>query len=652
VALPAPNLDDRGYADLVDDAVRLVRVSCPGWTDEHPSDPGVTLIEAFAFLVDQLIFRLNQVPDRLHVKFLDLIGVRMFPPTPARADITFWLSSPATAETTVPAGTQVATARSDATDPIVFTTLGEAVALPCEVTAVRVRGAEDATSTDRTAQLSAGVAVPAFGDPPADGDLLLIALDRPVPRCAVELDIECGTEGVGIDPEHPPLVWEAHDGQGWSPCRVFRDGTGGLNTAGSVVLDVPADHRTGLVDGQHGAWLRARVITPSGGAPRYSAPPVVTRVTGSTLGVSGEAINARVVRDEVLGMGEGVPGQVFRLSSGPVVTAAEEPVLEVSSTSGWQTWTRVESFAESGPADRHFVLDGTTGEVGFGPVVRLPDGDSRQHGAIPAAGAVVRMRRYAAGGGAGGNVTRGTIRTLKSSIPFVAAVENTRSARGGIDGETLEQARVRAGLTLRSRDRAVTAEDYEVLARRIAPEAARVRCVPAGVAGVTAGSVKVLVVPAASAGADGKVALSDLIPPEPLLARLADHLDRVRPLGTRLMVEPPRYRGVTVVARLIARPRVRPAAVRDDALAALARFLSPLPGGGPDGEGWPFGRGVRAGEIHALLQQVRGVDVVEDVRLFTANPVTGERGPENARIDLDPNSLVFSFDHQVRVETN
>ena len=279
MALPAPNLDDRGYADLVDDAVRLVRAHCPGWTDEHPSDPGVTLIEAFAFLADQLIFRLNQVPDRLHVKFLDLIGVRMFPPTPARADLTFWLSSPASAETAVPAGTQAATARSDAIDPIVFTTVRDAVALPCEVTAVRVRGAGDASSTDRTAQLSAGVAVPAFGDPPADGDLLLVCLDRAVPRCAVELEVDCATEGVGIDPEHPPLVWEAFDGQGWLPCRVFRDGTGGLNAAGSVVLDVPAEHRGGLVDGRHGAWLRARVVTPAGSAPRYTAPPVMRVLT-------------------------------------------------------------------------------------------------------------------------------------------------------------------------------------------------------------------------------------------------------------------------------------------------------------------------------------------------------------------------------------
>jgi hypothetical protein len=47
---------------------------------------------------------------------------------------------------------------------------------------------------------------------------------------------------------------------------------------------------------------------------------------------------------------------------------------------------------------------------------------------------------------------------------------------------------------------------------------------------------------------------------------------------------------------------------------------------------------------------VRGVELVEDIRLFTADPVTGERGPEAVRVDLEPDSLIFSYEHQLRVE--
>jgi hypothetical protein len=89
--------------------------------------------------------------------------------------------------------------------------------------------------------------------------------------------------------------------------------------------------------------------------------------------------------------------------------------------------------------------------------------------------------------------------------------------------------------------------------------------------------------------------------------------------------------------------------LRARAVDALNGYLDPIRGG-PDGDGWPFGRPVQAGEIFAVLQRVRGVDLVEDVRLFRADPRTGERGGgAEQRLDLGPNGLVFSYGHQVRV---
>ena len=82
--LPAPKLDDRNFQDLVDDAKRLIQDHCPGWTDHNVSDPGVTLIEAVAQMVDQLIYRLNRVPDLNYIRFLELIGVELRPPAASR----------------------------------------------------------------------------------------------------------------------------------------------------------------------------------------------------------------------------------------------------------------------------------------------------------------------------------------------------------------------------------------------------------------------------------------------------------------------------------------------------------------------------------------------------------------------------------------
>jgi predicted phage baseplate assembly protein len=403
-----------------------------------------------------------------------------------------------------------------------------------------------------------------------------------------------------------------------------------------------------VIDGVRAGWIRARLRELEEGEPRYSSPPVVHGLSACTVGGTAEAVNAEVVEDEVVGTCDGVPGQTFRLARGPVLGGAGAPVLAISTDDGWQEWTEVPHFAASGPDDRHYTVEPATGTVAFGPAVREEDGTLRRYGAVPTSGAVVRMVRYTVGGGQRGNVAKGEIRTLKSSIPFVAGVENRHRARNGVDGETLEEAKVRAPILLRSRSRAVTAEDYEAITREKAPELARVRCVTAGDDGVDAGSVRVLVVPAAKAERN-RISFADLVPDEDSLARVAESLDSVRLIGTRVLVEPPTYRGVTVVARLAARPRVNKARVEADALDALYGLLNPLIGG-PDGTGWPFGRAVQSGEVFAVLQRVRGVDVVEDVRLFGANPVTGERGEETRRLDIPGNSLVFSFGHQVRVE--
>ena len=68
MALPAPNLDDRKFQDIVDEAKRLIPRYCPEWTNHNLSDPGVALIELFAWMSEMVLYRLNQVPDRLYVE--------------------------------------------------------------------------------------------------------------------------------------------------------------------------------------------------------------------------------------------------------------------------------------------------------------------------------------------------------------------------------------------------------------------------------------------------------------------------------------------------------------------------------------------------------------------------------------------------------
>jgi hypothetical protein len=119
-------------------------------------------------------------------------------------------------------------------------------------------------------------------------------------------------------------------------------------------------------------------------------------------------------------------------------------------------------------------------------------------------------------------------------------------------------------------------------------------------------------------------------------------------VGARVVVTPPRYLGLTAVIRLRARLRADPEQLRQDTLDALYRYFDPLRGG-PEGDGWAFGRPILLGEVFGVAQRVDGVDLIEDARMFAADPISGQRGEAITRIDLDPDSLVFSYGHQVQV---
>jgi hypothetical protein len=79
-----PNLDDRTYEDLVQEALSLIPSYAPDWTNYNPSDPGITLIELFAYLSEMLIYRLNRVTDANQYTFLKLLNGEKWQPSPQK----------------------------------------------------------------------------------------------------------------------------------------------------------------------------------------------------------------------------------------------------------------------------------------------------------------------------------------------------------------------------------------------------------------------------------------------------------------------------------------------------------------------------------------------------------------------------------------
>jgi predicted phage baseplate assembly protein len=648
--LPAPDLDDRKFQDIVDEAKRLIPRYCPEWTNHNLSDPGVALIELFAWMSEMVLFRINQVPERLYVHFLNMVGIEPFPPSVARVDETFWLSAVLETPVIVPAGTQVMTtvgANPANIEPVVFTTSQDLVIAPPKLMAAMTTTAAGDRATDVWDGVRFDAAgVPCFASPElTPGDAFCLGFAESLAGTALRLTIGAEARGIGVDPRNPPLAWEVWNGEAWLRAQVSDDTTGGLNRGGNVVLLIPVEHELLSIGNVAAYWVRVRLLEPQPGQPTYQMSPRVRAITAATLGGTVRAEHSENVPAEVVGRSDGRAAQSFTVSHTPVLPRRDGETVRVTDSDGATEWTEVEDFTRSTEHDRHFAWDSGSGVIRFGPRVRYADGTVRQHGRIPRDGAQISVTGYRHGGGARGNVGARTLTVMRSTVPFVRGAVNLTPAGGGVDPETIAEARVRGPLSLRTGERAVTVGDYERLALEASTEVMRARCLPAGRGN---GSVRLLIVPAVRGDA-AQHAIDDFAIPPPLLRRISEHLDEHRLVGTAIEVSTPYYQGISAIALVHAGPGRPAALVRQRAMDALTRFVNPLVGG-LDGSGWPFDVDLNAAVVTQLLETVEGVERVDELLLFEYDLRTGQRlGTAKDVIRLDQHSLFLSAGHQVVV---
>lgn len=644
MSLPVPNLDDRKFQDFVDEAKRMIPSLTPEWTNHNLSDPGVALIEIFAWMSEQVIFRLNQVPDRMYVDFLNLVGVQPFPATAARARLTFWLSATPAEPVVVPLGTQVATAGDG--DHITFVTTSE-----LRIEQPQFVAAMTATADDRFTDVMAELlydrdVVTCFpSNPVAPGDAFHLGFDRSLAGQLLELTVTTASRGIGVDPENAPVIWEAWTGETWVSCTVIADATGGLNRNGVVRLVMPPEHEQLIQSGQRRFWLRLRLLESRQGQPAYQSSPTLAAVAVGSLGGSVMAEHAQSVGREFLGRSTGDPGQSFALGNRPILPRKDGEHVVVLHDGERNVFTEVRDFSRSGPSDRHVMWDPALGIIHFGPAIRYPDGHTVQHGAIPPFGAEVSVDSYMWGGGSRGNVGAGSLVALREAVPYVDKVTNIDPARGGVDPETVDEVKRRGPSTLRTGQRAVTISDYEQLTLESTPQVARALCLPPEQAW---DPVRVLVVPRVTLAPD-QLSLDDFSLSPELFGTIRDHLEERRTLGASVRVTTPFFQGLSVVARVRAATGRSPSLIRQRVVDSVYSYLSPI-SGGPNGGGWPFSMTVSSANLTAMIVELDGVAGVDELAIFELDLRNDRRlGDALDVISLDAGSLFLGRRHQVVV---
>lgn len=666
--LPLPDLDDRRFDDLVAELQARLAAQVPDMAPLAPGDPVHALVDLFAWLTEAVIYRANRIPERQRRAFLNLLQIPLRPARPARglvsldavaADGRGGLPPLVRSETALAAGS------------VAFSTVGEVQPMPLALR-IRVKRTLDAAALAAQgitlAQLRDQYGVePAAFRPVSlvpgtdaltlqgtqDGAFhLALCLPKPLGASATERvrqQIADQVLNIGLAPLadidgdlattlparelHWDLAWwpqpEAQPTvMRWLPLETL-PGAGGDSSRGgrqvgvvrlrlpreAVLLRVPA-----AIDPQWAGMGEAPPEPPADIQPtqvvcwlrlRCPAEPALT--LGHIAVNAVQVVGQGVVRDEMLGVGNGQPDQAMALAQRDIDAASLR--LEVQSATGFEAWRAVEQFAGEAPDAPVYVLDAASGDIRFGDGVR---------GRRPPANARVRAAFYRHGGGSAGNLPAGRIGALPGGR---VALRHEWPTRGGVDAETVAEAERRIPAFLQHRERAVTADDFSVLARDnpIHP-VARADAVAGFFPGASLlavrrnvpGVVSVFVLPPAP--------LAMAAAPRPRAGLLTDVHAWLAPrcvIGCELYVLAPQYVRIAVAVALEVVDPATTQTVVAQVQQALLRYLWALPPGGPRGEGWPRGRAVEINELRTQAGRVAGVEAVNGLRLFVEEAGTG-----------------------------
>ncbi len=398
--LPKPHLDDRKFNDLVEECLLRIPRYCPEWTNHNPSDPGVTLIELFAWLTDQMLFRFNQVPYRNYIAFLELLGIRLQPPTPAQTALTFYLTKAQPNSVKIPYSSEVATLRTENEPAIIFSTDRELTIgtpqikhlLTADTSEEIPQWWRDRTPPNQSWNSFEETLVFEQCEPGSCFYLVLDAPDSSIQGNVVAINIRgAAAHTTGINPDEPPRHWEAWNGFTWEPIlRVeANDKTRGFSCfsefghtpsqsvqdGADVILHLPQRLPQTEFNTIEGYWIRCVYTSPKDLQPSYSVSPKIAGLSVRAIGGTVDASQCVRIERELLGISNGKPGQTFELQGKPVLQRQRErdEVIElVLPTGEVQRWTEVLDFADSGPEDPHYTIDSMTGTVQFGPLIREP----------------------------------------------------------------------------------------------------------------------------------------------------------------------------------------------------------------------------------------------------------------------------------------
>jgi hypothetical protein len=246
------NLDDRSFAGIVEEALRLIPRYCPEWTNHNPADPGVTLIELFAWMTEMTLYRLNRVPEKTYLALLELLGLYPVPPQAARAVVCFYPAAGCKKPVLLRGGRRIAAVSGGGEGDLIFETERDLLAAPNELAACVNRCGELWTNYCSNPGFSG---FPLFEAHDTVEHILYLASPSFAYLAgghAIEISFQAAEEILCAQDEAVNyLYWEYWNGRAWTHIAASR------REDNVVRLRGPAEIAACEVNGREGFWLRA-----------------------------------------------------------------------------------------------------------------------------------------------------------------------------------------------------------------------------------------------------------------------------------------------------------------------------------------------------------------------------------------------------------
>lgn len=693
MSLTRPILDDRSYEQLRDELLRRIPSYTPEWSDHNASDPGITLIELFAYLGENLLYRFNQIPDATYMEYLRLLQIPLRPAKSAQAMLAL--------TTKEPEGVRVEKGSVAKAGKLPFETQNEVRVLPLSVVAVAKLGddlpseeSEEAVFYKQAYQaIDANEAetapyqtvtlwhdepgVPVDFDKAVDGIMWLAVLaekadnrdeiltglatheDAPlllnigfVPDQRVDVEPGVGTEeyaerfrcpGTDDVGKGPSVEWQIlkselddDDQPTYVAVNIEHDTSAGLSQEGVVRVKLPRN-----LDEMGPVSVVDEDRRGTGDLP----PPVNDELEGRLLfwlrafrrddqGGLGSVLyvgaNATTVIQQKKARSEFLgTGTGQPGQQFNLINKQIIPGSVVLEVEGADNWQAWQEVSGFHTSHDHDLHFKVDAEAG-----NISFGNGVQ-GFVPQIGQRIRIAGYRYGGGVAGNVAADGISKLEPALKLKVA--NPLAAWGGGDAEGVEAALDRIPAELRRRDRAVTEGDFQELALATpGANIGRAECLPrfhpAAPDEVAAGVISVVVWPTEDAASPNAP-----MPNRTQLGQVCKYLDARRLVTTEHYVIAPTYRPVAVAVGLQIKPGYGVDAVRHWVELVIRQYLAPLPPYGPSGEGWPLGRVVYGPELEAAALQVEGVEYIRELKVVA-------RGGEARDADRENHIALFGYE--------